>query len=190
MGGFIVKQPNGLYARHSTVVDCITDYNMTREEYINMCIKRAVERAKEDAEDTLKRWVQPFRSVIENFRSINMDYDEFGKILIEMGATKEDLDYWKEKKAQLIEDEKYDTLYNETIELIREVYKEHPAGGDLHIVLDDGNVKDHYIQWSIDNLECEDPRERELYIKCANNLLKMEESQREEVIRDAFKYIN
>lgn len=104
MGAFIVKQPNGLYARHSSIVDCITDYNMTREEYINMCIERAVKNAKEEAEKVLERWVHPFRDVIEEFAPNNMSYDEFEKLLIEMGATKEDLDYWQEVKAQLIED--------------------------------------------------------------------------------------
>ena len=80
-------------------------------------------------------------------------------------------------------------LYKETISLIKEIYKSHSAGGDLHIVLDDGNTEDYHIQWCIDNLECNDPKERELYIKCANNLLKMEVSQRDEVIREAFEYI-
>ena len=31
MGAFICKQPNGKYCRFSTVVDSITDYNMTEE---------------------------------------------------------------------------------------------------------------------------------------------------------------
>ena len=77
-------------------------------------------------------------------------------------------------------------LYQETIELIKEIYKKHPVGGELHIVLDDGNVENHHIQWCIDNLEC-DPEERELYLKCANNLLKMEEYQRDEVITAALR---
>ena len=29
MGAFIAKQPNGLYCRFSTVVDCVTHYDMT-----------------------------------------------------------------------------------------------------------------------------------------------------------------
>lgn len=33
MGAFIARQPNGLLCRFSSVVDCITDYNMTTEEH-------------------------------------------------------------------------------------------------------------------------------------------------------------
>ena len=36
MGGFVSKQPNGLYCRFSSVTDCPTTWNMTREDYINM----------------------------------------------------------------------------------------------------------------------------------------------------------
>lgn len=36
MGAFICRQPNGLLCRFSTVVDCITHYNMTEDEYIKM----------------------------------------------------------------------------------------------------------------------------------------------------------
>ena len=45
MAGFISKQPNGLYCRFSTVVDCPTDWNMTEEDYIELCKKRAEEEA-------------------------------------------------------------------------------------------------------------------------------------------------
>lgn len=33
MAGFICKQPNGLYCRFSTIVDCPTHVNMTQEEF-------------------------------------------------------------------------------------------------------------------------------------------------------------
>lgn len=39
MGGFIVKQPNGLYCRFSTIVDCPTHINMTRKEF-KECLKK------------------------------------------------------------------------------------------------------------------------------------------------------
>lgn len=81
-------------------------------------------------------------------------------------------------------------LYQETIELIREIYKSHPTGGELHIVLDDYNVEDYHIQWCIDNpiKECENLAAKELYLKCANNLLHIEEKDRVEVIRMASDY--
>ena len=34
MGAFIAKQPNGLYCRYGEIVDNITHYNMTEEDYI------------------------------------------------------------------------------------------------------------------------------------------------------------
>lgn len=34
MGSFISKQPNGKYCRFSTIIDTVTDYNFTAEEYI------------------------------------------------------------------------------------------------------------------------------------------------------------
>lgn len=40
MGSFIARQPNGLLCRFSSVVDTITDYNLTDEEYIEMCAEK------------------------------------------------------------------------------------------------------------------------------------------------------
>lgn len=34
MGSFIAQQPNGLYCRFSTIVDTVTHYNMTKDDYI------------------------------------------------------------------------------------------------------------------------------------------------------------
>lgn len=56
MAGFISKQPNGLYCRFSSVTDCPTAWNMTREDYINM----KMQEAKEDAEDVLDNYLKPF----------------------------------------------------------------------------------------------------------------------------------
>ena len=53
MAGFVSKQPNGLYCRFSTVVDCPTAWNMTREDYINI----KMQEAKEDAEDVLDNYL-------------------------------------------------------------------------------------------------------------------------------------
>ena len=48
--GFIARQKNGLLCRFSTVIDTVTDYNMTDEEYIEMC----AQKAREEAQATLK----------------------------------------------------------------------------------------------------------------------------------------
>lgn len=41
MAGFVAKQPNGLYCRFSTVIDCPTDWNITAEYYIELCKQKA-----------------------------------------------------------------------------------------------------------------------------------------------------
>lgn len=71
MAGFVSKQPNGLYCRFSTVVDCPTEWNMTREDYINM----KMQEAKEDAEDVLDNYLQPFekkRNLINSLKRLDM----------------------------------------------------------------------------------------------------------------------
>lgn len=81
MGAFISKQPNGLYCRFSTVVDCPTHWNMTEEDYIEMC----AERAREEARETITRHLRPFEMVKEYFNPMNMTETEFERILKEMG---------------------------------------------------------------------------------------------------------
>lgn len=83
MGSFIARQPNGLLCRHSSVVDCITEYNMTEEEYIEMC----AERAREEARINLlqESFVKPYEWVIKNFIPNNMSEKEFLRIRKEMG---------------------------------------------------------------------------------------------------------
>lgn len=80
MGAFITKQPNGKYCRFSGVVDCPTHINMTREDYINMCM----ERAKKEAEDVLENYLKPFEWVEECFCPNNMTKKEFQAVLEKM----------------------------------------------------------------------------------------------------------
>lgn len=99
MGGFIAKQPNGLYCRFSTVVDTVTDWNMTEEQYIDMCVQKAIKEAREDALDTLKNWVNPFDEVKNSFYPSNNTIEEFNAILHEMGdeegLSEEQIEYLK-----------------------------------------------------------------------------------------------
>jgi len=85
MGGFIAKQPNGLYCRFSTVVDTITNMNMTEEDYINYCVERAKEEAVREAKDVLKHWIHPFEEVKNSFHPGNNTIEEFNEMLHEMG---------------------------------------------------------------------------------------------------------
>ena len=82
MGAFISKQPNGKYCRFSTVVDSVTDYNMTEEDYIQLCVERAIEEAK----DVLEHYTRPFQMVIDSFYPNNETCEEFVKRLKEMGC--------------------------------------------------------------------------------------------------------
>ena len=80
MAGFVARQPNGLLCRFSTVVDTVTHYNMTEEEYIKLCEARA----REEAEDTLRNYLRPYDEVKKRFIPNNMTQEEFNKILGEM----------------------------------------------------------------------------------------------------------
>lgn len=82
MGAFIARQPNGLLCRFSSVVDTLTHYNMTEEEYIEYC----AEKAREDAKWLLEHNVKPFNLVIKEFRPINASVEEFNAYLREMGS--------------------------------------------------------------------------------------------------------
>ena len=81
--GFISKQPNGLYCRFSTVIDNLTDWNMTKKEYVQMCM----EKAKQEALDTLENHLQPFEMVNERFVPNNMTRKEFNNIMKDISKT-------------------------------------------------------------------------------------------------------
>lgn len=85
MPAFICKQPNGLYCRFSTVVDTITHYNMTEEEYIDLCVQRATEEAR----DVLKNHLRPFDEVKKQFMPNNDTVEEFNELLKVMGDTEQ-----------------------------------------------------------------------------------------------------
>ena len=68
-------------------------------------------------------------------------------------------------------------LFKETLRLKREIYDVYPVGGALHIVLDDGNLRNCYIESCIEDINKLN-RDKNLFIKCAENLLKMSMRQR------------
>lgn len=80
MGSFICRQPNGKLCRFSTVVDTITHYNMTDEEYIEM----KAEEAREDAKSVLEHHLKPYEMIDEYFAPYNMTQKEFDEIKKEM----------------------------------------------------------------------------------------------------------
>lgn len=91
MGAFIARQPNGLLCRFSTVVDTVTHYNMTEEDYITQVqmwlYGRNRSAAKHEARDTIDNYMQPFSEVVRRFMPYNNTREEFLNILREMGDT-------------------------------------------------------------------------------------------------------
>lgn len=83
MGSYIARQPNGLLCRFSTIVDCITHYNLTDDDYIEMCAERARNEARENLKN--KHFIKPYQHVLEDTRFYNMTEKEFRKIREKMG---------------------------------------------------------------------------------------------------------
>lgn len=81
---FIARQPNGLLCRHSSVVDCVTDYNMTEEECIDLQVQRAKEQAERDTRMILEKYLSDIEDVKGSFIPNNMSKKEFKKILKDM----------------------------------------------------------------------------------------------------------
>lgn len=85
MGAFIAKQPNGLYCRFSTIVDTITNYNMTEEDYIELCVSKWGKEGVETAKDTIKNYLYPFQEILDRFLPYNNTVEEFKALLVIMG---------------------------------------------------------------------------------------------------------
>lgn len=82
MSGMIAKQPNGLYCRISTVVDAPTHWNMTEQDYIDMC----VDKAKKDAKYVLANYCYKFDDALARVRygkDTNMTTEEYEQFLKE-----------------------------------------------------------------------------------------------------------
>ena len=88
MGAFIAKQPNGLYCRFSTVVDTVTHYNMTFEDYVKDVQMGKYGRnraaAEKEAREIIKHFMRPFQEVIDRFVPNNQTEDEFNELLKDM----------------------------------------------------------------------------------------------------------
>ncbi len=81
MSGIIAKQPNGLYCRISTIIDAPTHSNMTKQDYIDLC----VERAKREAEDVLENYCYDFESALTYINygdDANMTNEEYKQFVV------------------------------------------------------------------------------------------------------------
>jgi hypothetical protein len=68
MGWRIVKQPNGLLARFSDIVDHFTHYDMTEEEALDVCLGGAMGVGREEARAKVDRGLrdEPIPPFIED----------------------------------------------------------------------------------------------------------------------------
>ena len=95
---FIARQPNGLLCRYSGIVETITNYNMTEEDYIELCKKNAEETARK----TIKFHCETFDFLsCEFFRfDSGCGQEETEQIFEAMGETPENAvkrrKYWKD----------------------------------------------------------------------------------------------
>ena len=84
MGSFIAQQPNGLYCRFSTIVDTVTHYNMTKDDYIEVCEDRlGKKRGKEEANDILKNTINDTGLDLTNF---DQQYNSLSSRKINIGS--------------------------------------------------------------------------------------------------------
>ena len=78
-------------------------------------------------------------------------------------------------------------------DIIADIYAMYPAGGALHIVLDDLNVADHHIQMCMEDMDYPmyTDEDRKLFKRCAKMLLLVKSQRaRELIIEKAFDKIN
>lgn len=87
MGAFYFEQPNGLYGRFSTVVDCPTHYNCTKEELI----EDAVETYRQELMEEFDKRCKSFDYMVSNFLDNNMTNEEFEEMKKEMSDDLSDL---------------------------------------------------------------------------------------------------
>ena len=94
MGAFIARQPNGLLCRWSSVVDNITHYNMTEDEYVEYCAEEARERARREIKD----YIQPFSEILE-MRDSDLVLQCLGAIANPDDYTEDEI---AERKAEMV----------------------------------------------------------------------------------------
>lgn len=83
----ITEQPNGLYCRFSTIVDCPTHYNMTFDDYVKVIHGRGdltFEGAQKEALDIVTNYNYDFENTMGQFNPSNMTQEKFDLIYEEM----------------------------------------------------------------------------------------------------------
>ena len=89
MAGFIAKQPNGLYCRFSSIVDTVTHWNMTKEDYVKVIMERGYneEYAKKEAEEIVLQGEKEVERLLKenqkNIEALDKDYQAKIEYMIE-----------------------------------------------------------------------------------------------------------
>ena len=82
-------------------------------------------------------------------------------------------------------------IIEDTLDLIKQIYKKYSTGGALHIVLDDYNTDDENILWCLQNSipdeEFCEKQDRKMFERCAINLIKINENRRKNVIQKSLE---
>ena len=106
MAGFIAKQPNGLYCRFSSIVDTVTHWDMTFDDYVVVIMERGYNKkyaTKEANEIIHGSYLRSFERVLESFRPANQTIEEFQNWCKSVGYT-DDLEKWQEKWQEWLEE--------------------------------------------------------------------------------------
>ena len=88
---FVVRQPNGLLCRFSTITDCPTHWNMTEGEYVAMCM----EKTRDEARALIKNDLRPFEQIEEDYVPNNMTQKTFEMVMEQMKMPVEEVEKLK-----------------------------------------------------------------------------------------------
>lgn len=75
--------------------------------------------------------------------------------------------------------------WRDLIESCRAYYVNHPGGGSLHIVLDDGNIQKEHVKWCLERAQAHGDEEGE---RLAKLLLEASETQRQKLWENYSSY--
>lgn len=80
MGAIFYKQPNGRYCRYSTVVDCVTDYNMNKYDIIKLFVEDAIDSAEKFIND--EKNFHNFEELTEKYEDLGPDEEPLGEMSV------------------------------------------------------------------------------------------------------------
>lgn len=103
MGAIFYKQPNGRYCRYSTVVDCVTDYNMNKYDIIKLFVEDAIDRAEEFINN--EKNFHKFEELTEKYENLAPDEEPLGEMTV---------NEFKNLKKQMEEPESFKTFWEKT----------------------------------------------------------------------------